>query len=174
MITETSSDRRRTALVVRLVLLALVVVVAGIVLTARDSSAVSPARAAEQGRPAALADARRAVETVFSYDWTDLERSRTAARTMTAEPFTTRYLSVFDDTVARPGVAEQLRQTATVLNAGVVEATSTSVKVLMLAQFSAQRQATGQSTNAPGVLVVQMVPGPSGWLLVELTPATRR
>ncbi|WP_433783325.1 hypothetical protein ACQPX6_25145 [Actinomycetospora sp. CA-101289] len=174
MTTESPPDRRKTALVIRLVLLWVVLVLAAVVVTGRDSSVVSPARVAEQARPAIVAYARKAVETVFTYDWTDLERNRTAANTMTVQPFTARFLSTFDNTIATPATQQHLRQTATVLNIGVIEASSASARLLMLVQFSAQRQTTGQSTNAPGVLVVQMVPGPSGWLLAELTPATSR
>lgn len=163
-------DRRRTALVVRLVLLGIVIILAGTIAVKRDTDAVSPARAAERAGPAALAAARTVVPAVFSYNWRSLETSRTAASTLTADGFTQRYLSVFDETIARPAVEQRLVQTATVRNAGLVEATATTARVLMLADFTASREATGQTTNAPGLLILTMVAGPSGWLLVELTP----
>jgi Mce-associated membrane protein len=113
---------------------------------------------------------RESIEKIFSYDFTRLDESVDAARTMSTGQFTERYLSVFDQTIRAPAMQQQLRQTATVVNLGVMSMRDDRAEVMALVQFSAQRTSTGQSTNAPGLLRLQMERVDGRWKLAELTP----
>ncbi|PVZ10233.1 hypothetical protein [Actinomycetospora cinnamomea] len=119
-----------------------------------------------------VGQSREAVERIFSYDFTRLDDSVDAARTMSTNPFTDRYLQVFDQTIRVPAQQQQLTQTATVVNIGVMRMQDDRAEVMALAQFSAQRTTTGQSTNAPGLLRLQMERIDGRWKLAELTPLT--
>ena len=125
------------------------------------------------GRNAELVgQSREAIEKIFSYDFTRLDDSANAARTMSTGQFTDRYLSVFDQTIRQPAEQQQLRQTATVLNIGVISLRDDHATVMALTQFNAQRTTTGQSTNAPGLLRLEMQRVDGRWKLAELTPLT--
>jgi Mce-associated membrane protein len=89
---------------------------------------------------------------------------------MSTGQFTDRYLSVFDQTIRAPAVQQQLKQTATVVNIGVMTMRDDRAELMALTQFSAQRTSTGQSTNAPGLLRLQMERVDGRWKLAELTP----
>ena len=115
---------------------------------------------------------RESIEKIFSYDYTRLDDSVEAARTMSTGQFTERYLSVFDQTIRDPAMQQQLRQTATAVNMGVVSLRDDRAEVMVLAQFSAQRTSTGQSTNAPGLLRAEMHKVDGRWKLAELNPLT--
>ncbi|HSK62174.1 MAG TPA: hypothetical protein VK935_24295, partial [Actinomycetospora sp.] len=119
-----------------------------------------------------VGQSREAVEKIFSYDFTRLDDSVDAARTMSTNPFTDRYLQVFDQTIRVPAQQQQLTQTATVVNIGVTTMTDDRAEVMALTQFSAQRTTTGQSTNAPGLLRLQLERIDGRWKLAELTPLT--
>ena len=119
-----------------------------------------------------VGQSRESIEKIFSYDFTRLDDSVEAARTMSTGQFTDRYLSVFDQTIRTPAQQQQLRQTATVQNIGVVSMRDDRATVMALTQFSAQRTTTGQSTNAPGLLRLEMERVDGRWKLAELTPLT--
>ena len=119
-----------------------------------------------------VGQSRESIEKIFSYDFSKLDDSVDAARTMSTGQFTDRYLSVFDQTIRQPAQQQQLRQTATVVNIGVVSMRDDRAEVIALTQFSAQRTTTGQSTNAPGLLRLQMERVDGRWKLAELTPLT--
>ncbi|WP_433783744.1 hypothetical protein ACQPX6_26790 [Actinomycetospora sp. CA-101289] len=115
---------------------------------------------------------RESIERIFSYDHTRLDESVDAARSMSTGQFTDRYLAVFDQTIRGPALQQQLKQTATVVNLGVMTMRDDRADVMVLAQFSAQRATTGQSTNAPGLLRLLMERVDGRWKLAELTPLT--
>ncbi|MHC1562845.1 hypothetical protein ACR9E3_28120 [Actinomycetospora sp. C-140] len=119
-----------------------------------------------------VGQSRESIEKIFSYDFSKLDDSVDAARQMSTGQFTDRYLSVFDQTIRQPAQQQQLRQTATVVNIGVVSMNGDRAEVMALTQFSAQRTTTGQSTNAPGLLRLQMERVDGRWKLAELTPLT--
>lgn len=119
-----------------------------------------------------VGQSRESIEKIFSYDFTRLDDSVEAARTTSTGQFTDRYLSVFDQTIRTPAQQQQLRQTATVQNIGVVSMRDDRATVMALTQFSAQRTTTGQSTNAPGLLRLEMERVDGRWKLAELTPLT--
>lgn len=119
-----------------------------------------------------VGQSRESIEKIFSYDFSRLDDSVEAARTMSTGQFTDRYLSVFDQTIRTPAQQQQLRQTATVQNIGVVSMRDDRATVMALTQFSAQRTTTGQSTNAPGLLRLEMERVDGRWKLAELTPLT--
>ncbi|MDD7938503.1 hypothetical protein PHK61_08765 [Actinomycetospora lutea] len=117
-----------------------------------------------------VGQSREAIEKIFSYDFSRLDDSADAARTMSTGQFSQRYMSVFDQTIRQPAQQQQLRQTATVVNIGVTEMRDDRATVMALTQFSAQRTTTGQSTNAPGLLRLDMERVDGRWKLAELTP----
>ncbi|MEJ2888279.1 hypothetical protein [Actinomycetospora aeridis] len=119
-----------------------------------------------------VGQSRESIEKIFSYDFSRLDDSADAARTMSTGQFTERYLSVFDQTIRQPAQQQQLRQTATVVNIGVTQMDGDRATVMALTQFSAQRTTTGQSTNAPGLLRLDMERVDGRWKLAELTPLT--
>ena len=119
-----------------------------------------------------VGQSREAVEKIFSYDFTRLDESVDAARSMSTGQFTDRYLQVFDSTIRQPATEQQLKQTATVVNIGVTQLRGDRAEVMALVQFNAQRQTTGQSTNAPGLLRLEMQRVDGRWKLAELTPRT--
>ncbi|TDQ47882.1 Mce-associated membrane protein [Actinomycetospora succinea] len=119
-----------------------------------------------------VGQSREAIEKIFSYDFSRLDDSADAARTMSTGQFADRYMSVFDQTIRQPAQQQQLRQTATVVNIGVTSLTGDRATLMALTQFSAQRTTTGQSTNAPGLLRLDMERVDGRWKLAELTPLT--
>ncbi|WP_345419224.1 hypothetical protein [Actinomycetospora chlora] len=119
-----------------------------------------------------VGQSREAIEKIFSYDFTRLDDSAEAARTMSTGDFTNRYMAVFDQTIRQPALQQQLKQSATVVNIGVVSMRGDRAEVMALTQFSAQRTTTGQSTNAPGLLRLDMQRVDGRWKLAELTPLT--
>ncbi|MEJ2862903.1 hypothetical protein [Actinomycetospora flava] len=119
-----------------------------------------------------VGQSREAIEKIFSYDFSRLDDSADAARTMSTGQFADRYMSVFDQTIRQPAQQQQLRQTATVVNIGVTTLDGDRATLMALTQFSAQRTTTGQSTNAPGLLRLDMERVDGRWKLAELTPLT--
>lgn len=121
-----------------------------------------------------VGQSREAIEKIFSYDFDKLDDSANAARTMSTGEFTHRYLSVFDQTIRQPAQEQKLKQTATVVNIGVVSMGDDHATVMALTQFNAQRTTTGQSTNAPGLLRLEMQRVDGRWKLAELSPLTAK
>ncbi|MDD7931308.1 hypothetical protein [Actinomycetospora straminea] len=119
-----------------------------------------------------VGQSREAIEKIFSYDFSRLDDSADAARTMSTGQFSQRYMAVFDQTIRQPAQQQQLKQTATVVNIGVTQMRDDRATVMALTQFSAQRTTTGQSTNAPGLLRLEMERVDGRWKLAELTPLT--
>ncbi|MDD7966044.1 hypothetical protein [Actinomycetospora lemnae] len=119
-----------------------------------------------------VGQSREAIEKIFSYDFSRLDDSADAARTMSTGQFAQRYMAVFDQTIRQPAQQQQLKQTATVVNIGVTQMRDDRATVMALTQFSAQRTTTGQSTNAPGLLRLEMERVDGRWKLAELTPLT--
>lgn len=119
-----------------------------------------------------VGQSREAIEKIFSYDFSRLDDSADAARTMSTGQFAERYMAVFDQTIRQPAQQQQLTQTATVVNIGVTQMREDRATVMALTQFSAQRTTTGQSTNAPGLLRLEMERVDGRWKLAELTPLT--
>lgn len=124
------------------------------------------------GTAEVVGQTRESLEKIFSYDFTSLDDSVEAARTMSTGAFTDQYLSVFDQTIRTPATQQQLRQTATVVNIGVNSIRDGRAEVMALVQFNAERTSTGQSTNAPALLRVGMDRVDGRWKLAELTPLT--
>jgi Mce-associated membrane protein len=140
---------------------------------AATSGPVSNGAVIDVGGTAELVgQSREAIEKIFSYDFTRLDESADAARTMSTGAFTARYMAVFDQTIRQPAQQQQLRQTATVANIGVISMHGDQATVMALTQFSAQRTTTGQSTNAPGLLRLQMQKVDGRWKLADLAPLT--
>lgn len=119
-----------------------------------------------------VGQAREGVEKVFSYDFAKLDDSPAAAREFGTAEFPSQYQQVFDQTIRPQAVPQQLRQTATVLNLGVRSINGDTARVMALVQFHAERATTKQSTDAPGLLALDMQRVDGRWKLAKLTPLT--
>lgn len=122
------------------------------------------------GTAEVVGQTRQAIEQVLSYDFTKLDDSVNAAKSQATGTFASEYLSVFEQTIRKPATDQKLRQTATVLNIGVQQLTSDRATLLALVQFTAERTTNGQTTNAPGLLTVQVVKEDGRWKISELKP----
>ena len=122
------------------------------------------------GTAEVVGQTRGALESILSYDFTKLDDSVNAARTQSTGEFTTNYLQVFDQTIRGPATEQKLRQSATVLNIGVQDLTADRASLLAFVQFTAERTTNNQTTNAPGLLAVQVVRQDGRWKITELKP----
>ncbi|MEJ2868369.1 hypothetical protein WCD74_11360 [Actinomycetospora sp. OC33-EN08] len=122
------------------------------------------------GTAEVVGQSRTAIEQILSYDFTKLDDSVNAVRTQATGEFGSQYLAVFEQTIRRPATDQKLRQTASVLNIGVQQLSGDRATLLALVQFTAERTTNGQTTNAPGLLTVQVVKEDGRWKLSELTP----
>lgn len=122
------------------------------------------------GTAEVVGQTRGALESILSYDFAGLDDSVTAARTQSTGEFTTNYLQVFDRTIRGPATEQKLRQSATVLNIGVQDLTADRASLLAFVQFTAERTTNNQTTNAPGLLAVQVVQQDGRWKITELRP----
>jgi Mce-associated membrane protein len=119
-----------------------------------------------------VGQAREGVEKVFSYDFAKLDDSPAAAREFGTAEFPGQYQQVFDQTIRPQAGPQQLRQTATVLDIGVRSINGDTARVMALVQFHAERLTTKQSTDAPGLLALDMARVDGRWKLAKLTPLT--
>ncbi|GLZ50823.1 hypothetical protein [Actinomycetospora sp. NBRC 106378] len=122
------------------------------------------------GTAEVVGQTRQAIEQILSYDFTKLDDSVNAAKSQATGSFASEYLSVFEQTIRKPATDQKLRQTATVLNIGVQQLSSDNATLLALVQFTAERTTNGQTTNAPGLLTVQVVKEDGRWKISELKP----
>ncbi|WP_433800430.1 hypothetical protein [Actinomycetospora sp. CA-084318] len=122
------------------------------------------------GTAEVVGQTRQAMEQILSYDFTKLDDSVNAAKTQATGTFASEYLSVFEQTIRKPATDQKLRQTATVLNIGVEQLSSDRATIMALVQFTAERTTNGQTTNAPGLLTVQVVKEDGRWKISELKP----
>lgn len=122
------------------------------------------------GTAEVVGQTRGALESILSYDFARLDDSVNAARTQSTGEFTTNYLQVFDRTIRGPATEQKLRQSATVLNIGVQDLTADRASLLAFVQFTAERTTNNQTTNAPGLLAVQVVQRDGRWMITELRP----
>lgn len=122
------------------------------------------------GTAEVVGQSRGALESILSYDFTKLDDSVNAARTQSTGEFTTNYLQVFDQTIRGPATEQKLRQSASVLNIGVQDLTADRASLLAFVQFTAERTTNNQTTNAPGLLSVQVVKQDGRWKITELKP----
>ncbi|GAA4851202.1 hypothetical protein GCM10023201_49860 [Actinomycetospora corticicola] len=122
------------------------------------------------GTAEVVGQTRQAMEQILSYDFTKLDDSVNAAKSQATGSFASEYLSVFEQTIRKPATDQKLRQTATVLNIGVQQLSSDRATLMALVQFTAERTTNGQTTNAPGLLSVQVVKEDGRWKISELKP----
>ncbi|WP_018330899.1 hypothetical protein [Actinomycetospora chiangmaiensis] len=122
------------------------------------------------GTAEVVGQTRQAMEQILSYDFTKLDDSVNAAKSQATGSFASEYLSVFEQTIRQPATDQKLRQTATVLNIGVQQLSSDHATLMALVQFTAERTTNGQTTNAPGLLTVQVVKEDGRWKISELKP----
>lgn len=122
------------------------------------------------GTAEVVGQTRQAMEQILSYDFTKLDDSVNAARSQATGTFGSEYLSVFEQTIRKPATDQKLRQTATVLNIGVQQLSADRATLMALVQFTAERTTNGQTTNAPGLLTVQVVKEDGRWKISALNP----
>ncbi|MCD2192559.1 hypothetical protein LQ327_04020 [Actinomycetospora endophytica] len=122
------------------------------------------------GTAEVVGQTRQAMEQILSYDFTKLDDSVNAAKSQSTGAFTSQYLQVFEQTIRGPAEQQKLRQTASVLNIGVQQLSGDHATVMALVQFTAERTTNQQTTNAPGLLTVQVVRQDGRWKISELKP----
>jgi Mce-associated membrane protein len=122
------------------------------------------------GTAEVVGQTRQAMEQILSYDFTKLDDSVNAAKSQSTGAFQSQYLQVFEQTIRGPATQQKLRQTASVLNIGVQQLSSDHATLMALVQFTAERTTNQQTTNAPGLLTVQMVREDGRWKISELKP----
>ncbi|NMO93394.1 hypothetical protein [Actinomycetospora sp. TBRC 11914] len=113
---------------------------------------------------------RQGLEQMLSYDFTKLDDSVNAAKADATGAFQSQYLAVFEQTIRGPATQQKLRQTASVLNIGVKQLDADHATLMVLVQFTAQRTTNQQSTNAPGLLNVDVVRQDGRWKVSALNP----
>jgi Mce-associated membrane protein len=122
------------------------------------------------GTAEVVGQTRQAMEQILSYDFAKLDDSVNAAKTQSTGAFTSQYLQVFEQTIRGPAEQQKLRQTASVLNIGVQQLSGDHATLMALVQFTAERTTNQQTTNAPGLLTVQVVRQDGRWKISELKP----
>jgi Mce-associated membrane protein len=113
---------------------------------------------------------RQGMEQMLSYDYTKLDDSVNAARADSTGAFQSQYLAVFEQTIRGPATQQKLRQTASVLNIGVKQLSGDHATLMALVQFTAERTTNQQTTNAPGLLNVDVVRQDGHWKISALNP----
>jgi Mce-associated membrane protein len=122
------------------------------------------------GTAEVVGQTRQGIEQILSYDYTKLDDSVNAAKTQSTGAFTSQYLSVFEQTIRGPATQQKLRQTASVLNIGVKQLSADHATLMALVQFTAERTTNQQTTNAPGLLNVEVVRQDGRWKISALNP----
>jgi Mce-associated membrane protein len=122
------------------------------------------------GTAEVVGQTRQGIEQILSYDYTKLDDSVNAAKTQSTGTFTSQYLSVFEQTIRGPATQQKLRQTASVLNLGVKQLSADHATMMALVQFTAERTTNQQTTNAPGLLNVEVVRQDGRWKISALNP----
>ena len=122
------------------------------------------------GTAEVVGQTRQGIEQILSYDYTKLDDSVNAAKTQSTGAFTSQYLSVFEQTIRGPATQQKLRQTASVLNLGVKQLSADHATMMALVQFTAERTTNQQTTNAPGLLNVEVVRQDGRWKISALNP----
>jgi Mce-associated membrane protein len=122
------------------------------------------------GTAEVVGQTRQGIEQILSYDFTKLDDSVNAAKTQSTGAFTSQYLSVFEQTIRGPATQQKLRQTASVLNIGVKQLSADHATLMALVQFTAERTTNQQTTNAPGLLNVEVVRQDGRWKISAINP----
>lgn len=122
------------------------------------------------GTAQVVGQTRQGIEQILSYDYTKLDDSVNAAKTQSTGAFTSQYLSVFEQTIRGPATQQKLRQTASVLNIGVKQLSGDHATLMALVQFTAERTTNQQTTNAPGLLNVEVLRQDGQWKISALNP----
>jgi Mce-associated membrane protein len=122
------------------------------------------------GTAEVVGQSRQAIEQILSYDFTKLDDSVNAAKSQSTGAFTSQYLSVFEQTIRGPATDQKLRQTASVLNIGVKQLDGDHASLMALVQFTAERTTNQQTTNAPGLLNVDVVRQDGRWKISAINP----
>jgi Mce-associated membrane protein len=122
------------------------------------------------GTAEVVGQTRQGIEQILSYDFAKLDDSVNAAKTQSTGAFTSQYLSVFEQTIRGPATQQKLRQTASVLNIGVKQLDADHASLMVLVQFTAERTTNQQTTNAPGLLNVDVVRQDGRWKISAINP----
>jgi len=122
------------------------------------------------GTAEVVGQTRQGIEQILSYDFAKLDDSVNAAKTQSTGAFTSQYLSVFEQTIRGPATQQKLRQTASVLNIGVKQLDGDHASLMALVQFTAERTTNQQTTNAPGLLNVDVVRQDGRWKISAINP----
>jgi Mce-associated membrane protein len=107
------------------------------------------------------------VDTIFSYNYTDIARTRQAARRVLTGPAIRQYASTIR-TVALAAARDKLVVTTAVTYAGVEYLSGDRAHVLAFVNLSDTSAVTGQTTSQPGMLAVDVVRQGNTWKITNI------
>ncbi|HEV7978759.1 hypothetical protein [Amycolatopsis sp.] len=167
------AEPRRRRLV--LALSAALVVFTGIAVAAGIAAAPSPD---DDLRNTALTDAaatsdllgqvNKAVETVFSFDFTDTAKTRAAAQNLLRDRAVEQYNQLFEQ-VRQLAPAQKLVLTTTIRATSVIRLEGDQAQLLVLADQRSTRGDTNQTSNAAAQLTVTAKKSGDTWTIGDLT-----
>jgi Mce-associated membrane protein len=172
-VTERAAEPRRGRLV--LALSVALVVFTGIAVAAGIAAAPSPD---DDLRNTALTDAaatsdllgqvNKAVETVFSFDFTDTAKTRAAAQNLLRDRAVEQYNQLFEQ-VRQLAPAQKLVLTTTIRATSVIRLEGDEALLLVLADQRSTRGDTNQTSNAAAQLTVTARKNGDIWTIGDLT-----
>lgn len=107
------------------------------------------------------------VDTIFSYNYTDIERTRQAARRVLTGPAIGQYAKSIR-TVALAAAHDKLVVTTAVTYAGVEYLNGNRAHVLLFVNLSDTSGVTGQTTSQPGMLAVDVAWQGNTWKITNI------
>lgn len=111
------------------------------------------------------------VETIFSYSYTDIARTRLAAHRVLAGAAIRQYASAIR-TVAVAAIPDKLVVTTAVTFAGVEYSRGDRAHVLLFVNLSDTSGVTGHTTSEPGMLAVDVVLRGRMWKITNIRTFT--
>lgn len=111
------------------------------------------------------------VDTIFSYSYTDIARTRQAARRVLTGPAIRQYAKSIR-TVAQAAAPGKLVVTTAVTYAGVEYLNGDRAHVLAFVNLSDTSGVTGQTTTQPGMLAVDVVRQGNTWKITNIRTFT--
>ncbi len=121
-------------------------------------------------RPAAVTSARQRIPAMLSYKYTDIANYVASAPTNATGQFKKDFTQLITRVIAPAAAKQKIVTTAQVKSAGVIDAHSDSVTVLvMLDQTTTSKATKGARVDGSRVRVVMTLDG-GKWLVSSLTP----
>ncbi|GAB2961781.1 hypothetical protein LWP59_25590 [Amycolatopsis acidiphila] len=166
-------DPRRSRLMMTLLVLLVVfsatAVTAGVLgVPASDDDTRNAALVDAAATSDVLGQVNKAVETVFSYDFSDTAKTRNAAQNLLRDNAVQQYNQLFGE-VTRLAPAQQLVLTTTIRATAVTSLAGDEAHLLVLADQRSTRGDTNQTSNAAAQLSVVAKKTGDTWRISDLT-----